>query len=174
MINSLQHYSLKKVIPNIKKNILSLLGKSTCNESTEPQIFRVRTQLLSKGRSDYTLARTKSLSIRIKCYAQGGENVLHTHPGQDHTFILLAGKAKFYGVNGEVTELTKNQGILIPEGFYHNFSSCGDEPLVMLRISAEKGTKGPRRIGIDGQPLYGRSKENNYQEKVPVEGLFYE
>ncbi len=40
-----------------------------------------------------------------------------THPGQDHTFIVLAGKEKFYGVNGEVTELTKTQGILIPEGF---------------------------------------------------------
>ena len=174
MINSLQHYSLEKIFATLKRKILSLLGKTDSNESIEPQIFRVRTQLLSKGRSDYTLARTKGLSIRIKCYAEGGENTLHTHPGQDHTFIVMAGKAKFYGVDGEVTELTRNQGILIPEGFYHYFSSCGDEPLVMLRISAEKGTKGPRRIGIDGKPLYGKSKENNYQEKVPIEGLYYE
>ena len=166
----MQHYSLKK----IRKKIINLLDKTLSNESIEPQIFKVRTQLLSQGRSDYTLARTKAMSIRIKCYAQGGENALHTHPGQDHTFIVMAGKAKFYGVDGEVTELTRNQGILIPEGFYHYFSSCGDEPLVMLRISAEKRKVPARRIGIDGKPFSGKTEENNYQEKVPIEGLYYE
>ncbi|MDJ0687561.1 MAG: cupin domain-containing protein [Xenococcaceae cyanobacterium MO_188.B32] len=166
----MQHYSLKK----IKRKILNLLDKTDPNESIEPQIFKVRTQLLSQGRSDYTLARTKAMSIRIKCYAQGGENALHTHPGQDHTFIVMAGKAKFYGVDGQVTELTRNQGILIPEGFYHCFSSCGDEPLVMLRISAEKRKVPARRIGIDGKPFSGKTEENNYQEKVPIEGLYYE
>lgn len=51
------------------------------------QIYRVRTQLLSKGRSDYVLASTDLMTVRIKCYAQGGENVLHSHPGEDNTFI---------------------------------------------------------------------------------------
>ena len=164
----------QNILKKVGRKILNLLGKKASDESIEPQIFKVRTQLLSKGRSDYTLARTKAMSIRIKCYAEGGENALHTHPGQDHTFIVMAGKAKFYGVDGEVTELTRNQGILIPEGFYHYFSSCGDEPLVMLRISAEKRKGGPRRIGIDGKPFKGKSQENNYQEKVPIEGLYYE
>ena len=170
----MQYNNPKRILAALKRKTLSLFGKTASNESIEPQIFQVRTQLLSKGRSDYTLARTKGMSIRIKCYASGGENALHTHPGQDHTFIVMAGKAKFYGVDGEVTELTKNQGILIPEGFYHYFSSCGDEPLVMLRISAEKRKGGPRRIGIDGKPFKGQSKENNYQERVPIEGLYYE
>ena len=164
----------QNILNKVGRKILNLLDKKASDESTEPQIFKVRTQLLSQGRSDYTLARTKAMSIRIKCYAQGGENALHTHPGQDHTFIVMAGKAKFYGVDGEVTELTRNQGILIPEGFYHYFSSCGDEPLVMLRISAEKRKVPARRIGIDGKPFKGRTQENNYQEKVPIEGLYYE
>ena len=170
----MQRYSLKRILAGLKRKIINLLDTPDPNESTEPQIFKVRTQLLSQGRSDYTLAKTKAMSIRIKCYAQGGENALHTHPGQDHTFIVMAGKAKFYGVDGEVTELTRNQGILIPEGFYHYFSSCGEEPLVMLRISAEKRKGGPRRIGIDGKPFIGKTEENNYQEKVPIEGLYYE
>ncbi len=86
----------------------------------------------------------------------------------------MAGKAKFYGVDDEVTELTKNQGILIPEGFYHYFASCGEEPLVMLRISAEKRKVSARRLGIDGKPFRGKSQENKYQEKVPIKGLYYE
>ena len=166
--------ALADMIWRFKKTLSSLLkGKRTAND-TEPQIFQVRTQLLSKGRSDYTLASTEAMSIRIKCYATGGENVLHTHPGQDHTFIVLAGKAKFYGIDGEVTELIRNQGILIPEGFYHYFSSCGEEALVMLRIAAEKRKVRARRIGIDGKPFSGKSQENNYEEKVPIEGRYYE
>ncbi|WP_019507453.1 cupin domain-containing protein [Pleurocapsa sp. PCC 7319] len=166
--------TLNNFILSWKNKFSNLLKGKRVASDVEPQIFQVKTQLLSKGRSDYTLARTEAMSIRIKCYAQGGENVLHTHPGQDHTFVVMAGKAKFYGINGEVTELTKNQGILIPEGFYHYFSSCGDEALVMLRISAEKRKVRARRIGIDGKPFVGRSHENNYEEKVPIEGLFYE
>ena len=164
----------QNILKKLGRKILKFLDEKASDESTEPQIFKVRTQLLSQGRSDYTLARTKAMSIRIKCYAQGGENALHTHPGQDHTFIVMAGKAKFYGVDGEVTELTRNQGILIPEGFYHYFSSCGEEPLVMLRISAEKRKVPARRIGIDGKPFKGKTQENNYQEQVPIEGLYYE
>ena len=78
------------------------------------------------------------VTIRIKCYAQGGENVLHTHPGEDHAFIILAGMARFFGKDGETAVLTKNHGILIPSGCYYKFQSCGDEPLVLLRIGAQK------------------------------------
>ena len=73
-----------------------------------------------------------------------------------------------------IVELTRNQGILIPEGLYHYFSSCGDEPLVMLRIEAQKRKVLARRIGLDGKPFVGQSEENNYEEKVPIEGLYYE
>lgn len=165
---------LKKLAIAIQTKLYNLFNGDYLSKNIEPQIFKVKTQLLSQGRSDYTLARTKNMSIRIKCYAQGGENVLHTHPGQDHSFIVLAGKAKFHGVNGEITELTKNQGILIPEGLYHYFASCGDEPLVMLRIEAQKRKVSHRRIGIDGKAFEGQTETNNYQKPVPIEGLYYE
>lgn len=142
--------------------------------SVEPQLFSLRTQLLSKGRSDYTIARTDLMSVRIKCYAQGGENVLHAHPGEDHGFVILAGKAKFHGKDGEVAELTRNQGILLPAGCLYSFTSCGDEPLVLLRMGAEKNKAPVRRIGPDGQPLPGKSKANKHVDAVPIEGVFYE
>ncbi|NEO97140.1 MAG: cupin domain-containing protein [Symploca sp. SIO2E9] len=142
--------------------------------TVKPQLFQLRTQLLSKGRSDYTLAKTDLMSIRIKCYAQGGENVLHTHPAEDHCFVVLAGKAKFYGKEGEIVELTRNHGILLPKGCYYKFASCGDEPLVLLRVGAQKEHVPSNRIGPDGKSLPGKSKANKHEDGVPIEGLYYE
>lgn len=150
------------------------LTEQSSNQSPEPQVFQLKTQLLSKGRSDYTLAKTDLMSVRIKCYAQGGENVLHSHPGEDHTFVILAGKAKFFGKDGEVGVFSRNQGILLPRGSFYNFQSCGDEPLVMLRVGAEKEKLPVNRIGADGKSLPGKSKENKHEDGVPIEGLYYE
>ncbi len=144
------------------------------DNSIQPLLFRLRTQLLSQGRSQYTLASTDLLSIKIKCYAEGGENALHTHPAEDHTFIVLAGKAKFFGKDGEIGVLAKNQGILVPQGFYYKYESCGDEPLVVLRLGAEKEKLEASRVGLDGNSFPGKSKENNYSKGIPIEGLYYE
>ena len=165
---------LKRLIIATQEKLFNLFNGDYLSKNIEPQIFQLRTQLLSKGRSEYLLARTKTMSIRIKCYAQGGENAIHTHPGEDHTFIVLAGKAKFYGKNGEIAELNRNQGILIPEGLYHYFANCEEEPLVMLRINAKKRQVLAHRIGLDGKPFLGQTKENNYEKPVPIEGLYYE
>ncbi|ABG51314.1 Cupin 2, conserved barrel [Trichodesmium erythraeum IMS101] len=148
--------------------------EKSSNQSLEPQVFQLKTQLLSKGRSDYTIAKTDLMSVRIKCYAQGGENVLHSHPGEDHTFIVLAGKARFFGKDGEVGVFSINQGIMLPRGCFYKFQSCGDEPLVLLRVGAEKDKLPVHRIGVDGNSLPGKSKENKHEDGVPIEGLFYE
>lgn len=144
------------------------------NNGQSPQLFRLRTQLLSKGRSDYLLANTDLMTVRIKCYAQGGENALHAHPAEDHVFIVLDGAARFFGKNGEVSVLTRNQGIMIPRSTYYRFESCGGTPLVMLRVGADKEKPKVSRINPKGRPLLGNSAENKHEEGVPVEGRFYE
>ena len=141
---------------------------------SEHQTYRVRTQLLSKGRSDYVLAKTDQMTVRIKCYAQGGENVLHAHPGEDHSFIVLAGKARFFDKEGGASELGRNEGIMIPRGVYYKFQSCGDEPLVLLRVGAEKEKLPVMRVGVAGESLPGKSKANKHEDGVPIDGAFYE
>jgi mannose-6-phosphate isomerase-like protein (cupin superfamily) len=165
-----------KGVSNMQSQMSSTspLQNELVNDSPEPQLFQLKTQLLSQGRSDYTLASTDLMTIRIKCFAQGGENALHAHPGEDHSFIVLAGMARFSGKDGEIGVLTKNQGIMVPKGCFYKFESCGDEPLVMLRVGAEKEKVETYRIGPDGQPLPGKSKANNYEVGVPIEGLYYE
>lgn len=144
------------------------------DNGTSPQLFQLKTQLLSKGRSDFTLASTDMMTVRIKCYAQGGENALHAHPAEDHTFIVLDGAAKFIGKDGEIGVLTKNQGIMLPRGAYYYFESCGDTPLVLLRVGAQKEALKADRLRPDGKPLPGHSAENKYEEGVPIEGRYYE
>jgi mannose-6-phosphate isomerase-like protein (cupin superfamily) len=139
-----------------------------------PRLFRLKTQLLSKGRSDFTLANTDLMTIRIKCYSQGGENALHAHPAEDHAFIVLDGAARFVGKEGEIGVLEKNQGIMLPRGVYYRFESCGETPLVLLRVGAAKERPKVSRIKTDGQPIPGNSAENKHEEGVPIEGRYYE
>ena len=139
-----------------------------------PQLFQLRTQLLSQGRSDFTLANTDLMTVRIKCYAQGGENALHMHPAEDHIFVVLDGAARFVGKDGEIGVLEKNQGIMLPRGVYYRFESCGETPLVLLRVGAARERPKVSRLNPEGQPLPADSAENKHEEGVPIEGRYYE
>src|SRR5882672_6575759 len=57
----------------------------------KPSFFKMRAQMLAKGRTNTPLARTDNMWAILKVYASGGENGLHTHPNEDHTFIVLQG-----------------------------------------------------------------------------------
>ena len=62
----------------------------------KPSFFKMRAQMLDKGRTNTALARTENMWATLKVYASGGENGLHTHPNEDHTFIVLQGSARYY------------------------------------------------------------------------------
>ncbi|HLG70338.1 MAG TPA: cupin domain-containing protein [Chloroflexota bacterium] len=138
------------------------------------ETFRVRTPLTSKGRLDTVLAQAEELQIRIKCYAEGGENVLHAHTKEDHSFIILQGKARFYDGDNNSQVLGRNEGILLPRGAKYYFQSCGDEPLVLLRVSNKGPATGDSRVAPDGHALPGNSAENKHEDGVVIPGAFYE
>ena len=89
------------------------------------QTFKLRTPLLSEGRSHTILASSKAdtgaMNVAIKCYAEGGENEFHAHAREDHTFIVLQGRARFYQPEQAARELGRNEGILIPAGALYKF-----------------------------------------------------
>jgi mannose-6-phosphate isomerase-like protein (cupin superfamily) len=147
------------------------LAKNT----TKPTVFAVRAQLLDQGRTDTVLAASEDLTLRLKVYASGGENELHAHTGEDHTFIILQGSARFFGPEGEEIDLSQYQGILLPKGAYYRFYATSKEPLVMIRVgspSARKQTK-PYRIDMKGEELRGDSKENKAVPVVFRDGAFF-
>lgn len=104
--------------------------------ATKPEFFRMRAQLLEEGNTETPLAVGEHLWLKIKVYAKGGENKLHAHPYQDHSFIVLSGRARFHGPRGEERELGPNDGIFLPKGCFYWFQTISDDPLVLLRVGA--------------------------------------
>lgn len=133
-----------------------------------PQMFKLRARLPSQGRGSALVAATDRMWVNLKTYAQGGENTLHAHPNEDHVFIVLQGKAVFYGPEGESASFSRNEGVLLPRGCAYSFHADEAEPLVLLRVGcvfdAEKPPWG--RVGQDGEPLLAVSKENKAVETV--------
>jgi mannose-6-phosphate isomerase-like protein (cupin superfamily) len=90
----------------------------------KPQTFRMQVRLPKKGRGSALLAATDRMWVNLKTYAEGGENTLHAHTNEDHTFIVLQGRATFYGPEGESVTFSRNQGILLPRGCRYYFHAC--------------------------------------------------
>lgn len=141
------------------------------------QTYRLRTALLSAGRTHRILAATKAdghgMNVAIKCYAEGGENEFHAHAREDHTFVVLQGRAVFHQPDAPDQVLERNGGILIPAGAFYKFEAVPGEPLVLLRVG-NSYTKGDDRIGLTGAPLPSNSIENKHVDGTPIEGVFYE
>jgi mannose-6-phosphate isomerase-like protein (cupin superfamily) len=140
----------------------------------KPELYRLRTPLMKQGRLDTVLSHTDHMQVRIKCYAQGGENEFHAHAAEDHTFVVLQGQARFWNPEGEIGVLGRNEGIMLPRGAFYRFETCGDEPLVLLRVGAKTGDADVPRFTVDGRPIPGHSAENRTVEPIVQEGAFYE
>ena len=146
-------------------------------DAAKPSFFSIRPQLLDAGNTEEPLAVGEHLWVKIKVYAKGGENKLHAHPHQDHSFILLDGRARFHGPRGEYRELGRNDGILLPAGSYYWFETISEEPLVILRLGATTGGGHPdTRIMDDGEPKIRRGRDEIFISKDVAyrEGSFYE
>jgi mannose-6-phosphate isomerase-like protein (cupin superfamily) len=148
----------------------------------KPQVFDLRIQLVKQGRIGRRVAETSRMTVGVKSYAMGGENGLHTHKNQDHAFIILQGKATFYGTDGKIGTLGRHQGIMLPLGAFYSFESCGDEPLILLRVggldqaAVERYGKGksPARFTPDGRKITSDSPENKKEPEVPIDGAYFE
>jgi mannose-6-phosphate isomerase-like protein (cupin superfamily) len=149
------------------------------------QTFRLRTKLLKKGRSHRILASSRNaeraMNVAIKCYAEGGENEFHAHALEDHTFIVLQGRAVFYQPDQPAQELGRNEGILIPAGAFYKFEAVSGEPLVLLRVGnvwhpvdGAVEAESSRRLGKDGALLPGHSAANKHEAPIAIEGAWYE
>jgi mannose-6-phosphate isomerase-like protein (cupin superfamily) len=144
-------------------------GASKSSEGgVKPTMFKLRAQLLDQGRSNTYLADTNNMWATLKVYASGGENGLHTHPNEDHMFVIMQGSARFYGPKDETIDLGKYEGIMLPAGAYYKFHATGDEPLVLMRVGCRTSEQDPAgRLNTKGEPMPGDSKENGRVEMIP-------
>ena len=152
------------------------------------EVFSLKTPLLSDGRTDKVLAQTDLLELRVKVYAEGGENGLHKHNDEDHAFVILQGQATFYDESDKTTVVNPYEGIMLPRGAFYRFASTGDENLVLLRAGAGMSVvglwrvalgkarslgkaEGGQRVGTHGRAL--TREENKHIEGRPIPGSFF-
>jgi len=105
--------------------------------ATRAQTFNLTTPYLLRGITSDERARSELLTVLIKVYASGGENRMHAHVHEDHSFIVLEGEATFH-FDGEdnIRVLKPHEGVMLPKGTFYRFESTGQQNLVMLRVGA--------------------------------------
>lgn len=147
----------------------------TGSKGVKPSMFKLRAPLLDQGRSNSLMAKTANMWTTLKVYASGGENGLHSHPNEDHMFIVMQGSARFFGPGGEEQELGRYEGIMLPAGAYYHFNATSEEPLVLLRVGCRVGPQDPAgRLDIDGKEMPSDSAENGRVEVKVRDGAFFE
>ena len=144
---------------------------------TTPQsyTFDIAGPYLSSGRVNIDLAKEDVLWLSLKINAEGGENAIHAHSQEEHSFIVLEGEVTFFNKDGEGTILHKYQGIMIPKGAYYRYLNTGGENLFLLRVGAKlKAQSGDEtRLRPDGTPLPSYSAENHHIDGTPVPGKMF-
>jgi len=111
--------------------------------------------LLEQGTSYDPLATAENLWVNIKVYASGGENTLHSHGGEDHSFIVLQGKATFTFGDGRVQSVGVHEGVMIPKNVQYMFEADETENLVLLRVGGGQRTG----RGLDDLTRFGTPKD---------------
>jgi mannose-6-phosphate isomerase-like protein (cupin superfamily) len=157
---------------------MAMTTASTNATSTSPpaeaSYFSLTGQLLAQGREDTALAETDLLKLRLKVYAAGGENAMHMHPYEDHSFIVLQGHATFrIGTDDNVKVLNKNEGVMLPRRVPYWFQSSAPENLVMIRLGAAEKWPEDGRAFPDGRPFAGNSIENKEVDVIPLPGKYF-
>ena len=133
-------------------------------EKPHAQKFSLKTPYMKQGRITQLVAETDNMWLHTKINYEGGENEIHTHLDEDHSFIVLEGQMSVFDEKGNEMKLEKYQGVLLPKGAYYRYLNTGKENLVVLRIGA--GIKGQPQGGVemrvrpDGRPLLANSEEN--------------
>jgi mannose-6-phosphate isomerase-like protein (cupin superfamily) len=97
-----------------------------------------RPAVLDQPKVTVSLVGSELLRVGVQVVQpKGGETNMHAHPALDSTWLVLRGKAKFYGYGDSlIGEAGPNEGVFIPKGVPYWFEASSDEPLEILHITA--------------------------------------
>ena len=151
--------------------------KLATTEKPHTQKFSLRTPYMKQGRITQMVAETENMWIHTKINYEGGENEIHCHLDEDHSFIVLEGQMSVFDEQGGEIEVKQYQGVMIPKGAYYRYLNTGDGNLVVIRVGA--GAKGQQqagqetRLGADGKPLTSGTPENRNKPPIEMIGKFF-
>jgi mannose-6-phosphate isomerase-like protein (cupin superfamily) len=113
----------------------------------EVKIFKYERPEFDSVKKSMLMCATDLMRVHVQVVKSGGENNLHSHPGEDAFWMVLSGAVKFYGEGDQVIgQFNKGEGILIPRGVNYWFESASDEPLEILRVAARDQNAENKRV----------------------------
>lgn len=104
---------------------------------TRETVFKYAPPPTEKAKTIVRLCRSDIIYAQIQVIKEGGENNMHAHNAQDGFWMVLKGRAKFYGEGDQViADLGPYEGVHIPRDFYYWFESSSDEILEILQVES--------------------------------------
>jgi mannose-6-phosphate isomerase-like protein (cupin superfamily) len=155
----------------------SAAAKKETDEKPRAYTFSLKTPYMKQGRVTQLVAETANMWIHTKINAEGGENEIHAHLDEDHSFIVLEGEMSVFDEKGNEMKLKQHQGVMIPKSAYYRYLNTGSGNLVVIRVGA--GVKGQpqggeeMRVRPDGRPLPAGSVENKTLPPIEMPGKFF-
>ncbi len=103
----------------------------------KPQVFRYQQpDLKDRPRAITRLFMSDLMCGLVQVIKKGGETTLHSHAAMDGLWMVLAGRARFYGEgNSIIGEFGPMEGVYLPRDVKYWFESVlEDPPLQILQI----------------------------------------
>lgn len=137
-----------------RTQVMSPEGKEAFHRDAEARIQTFSYRKPSEGgavKQFASLIRSDLIRLSVQIVKEGGENNLHYHTGGDNAWMVLKGRARFYGVGDELLgEFGPNDGLLLPGGARYWFEKAGDEDLEILQIVCKESRAAQtQRINLD-------------------------
>jgi mannose-6-phosphate isomerase-like protein (cupin superfamily) len=125
---------------------------------------------VTAGKGFVALSRTDIIKGVVQIVKKhGGENNLHYHTRMDTFWMVLKGRARFYGP-GDVLigEFGPFQGTVTPRFSRYWFENCGDEDLELLQVAAyTTGATDGGRTDVEAQ-RFKPGTENQFSMVQPA------
>lgn len=151
--------------------------KQEVRERPKAYRYSLKTPYMQQGRVTQLVAQTDNMWIHTKINSEGGENAVHCHLDEDHSFVVLEGRMSVFDEKGDEMTLEKYQGVMIPKGAFYRYLNTGEGNLVVLRIgcgiNARPQGGEDMRIRPDGAPLLSDSAENKTLTPIEMPGKFF-
>jgi mannose-6-phosphate isomerase-like protein (cupin superfamily) len=109
-----------------------------------------------KDRTGYHwMAQTDTFRGVVQMIPKGGDINMHYHPSKDGFWMVLQGKATFYGMPDEpgnpdkvIGEFGPLEGVCMPRNSRYWFESTGVEELHILQLAIGNGQKTTSRVDV--------------------------
>ena len=117
------------------------------------QIFRYEKPAgQATAKAIVSLCQTDIIRGAVQVVREGGDNNLHSHTGMDGFWMVLKGRARYYGPGDELLgEFGVHEGIVIPRGAQYWFESCGAEDLELLQVVAFDRDVKNERVDVEAR-----------------------